>query len=176
MRLAARFAVLALLAFAPLGCGGGASGESEGERAQKVAAQRAAQQRAAEEEWRTGFGTWSASMIQPALGVSRVMGDSLELVLEDDPATRRRLNTHLTALRACTKKLERLGRAPTRFRRARGTAVEACGHIEAGAGLVDIGIDAYQGGLGEGLLSRAATSIGKGVQLLGTADKRLPPP
>lgn len=174
MRSAARLTVLALLALALMGCGGGDSGEFEAERAQRVAAQKAAQQRAAEDEWRTGFGAWSASMIQPALGVSGVMGDSLELVLEDDPATRRRLNTHLAALRACTKRLERLGRAPTRFRRARGTAVEACGHLEAGSALVDLGIDAYQGGLGEGLLSRAATSIGKGVVLLGTANKRLP--
>ena len=176
MRPAALFWILAALVLALTGCAGGDSGESEAERAQRIAAQKAAQQRAAEDEWRAGFGAWSASMLPPALGVSTVMTDSLDLVLEGDPAIRRRLDPHLNALRRCTRRLERLGRPPSRFRRARATAASACDHLTAGAELVDLGIEAYQGGLGEGLLSRAATSIGKGVELLGTANKRLPPP
>lgn len=166
--------VLTLMAFALVGCGGD-SGAAEAEQAKRVAVQRAEQRRAAEQRWRAGLREWSLSMMQPALGVSGVMTDSLSLVLEGDPATRRRLNSHLADLRRCTKQLAGIGRVPTRFRRARGTAANACARLEAGAALVDLGIEAYQGGLGEGLLSRAATSIGKGVELLGTANNRLPP-
>jgi hypothetical protein len=167
--------LVALLASAILGCGGsGASGAKE--RAKAAEAARVAR-RAAERRWRTSFREWSLSMMQPALGVSGVMGEtaSLNLILEGDPATRDRLDVHLNALGRCTKSLRAVGPAPARVRRARATAVNACGHLEAGAALVDIGIDAYQGGLGEGLLTRAAGSISKGVGLLGTASERLPP-
>ena len=166
---------MALLGSAILGCGGsGDSGAKEREKAAEAA--RVAQQ-AAEQRWRTGLREWSLSMMQPALGVSGVMSESatLNLVLEGDSTIRSRLDIHLNALGRCTESLRAVGKAPVRFRRARATAVNACGQLEAGAALVDLGIGAYQDGLGEGLLTEAATSISKGVGLLGTANERLPP-
>lgn len=174
MRLLACLLV-ALLASAILGCGG--SGKSDADKRAEAAKAAAAQQRLAEQRWRTGLREWSLSIMQPALGVSGVMGEdaTLTLILDGDRATRQRLDAHLSALGRCTESLRALGQAPARFRPARATAVNACGHLEAGAALVDIGIEAFQGGLGEGLLTRAAGSISKGVGLLGTANERLPP-
>jgi hypothetical protein len=157
-------------------CGGTKTAPTHALEAQRTAAQEAAKRRAAEESWVSDFRALAASMLPPALGVSTVMGNSLNLVLNGDPATRRRLETHLAALGACSKRLGRLGHVPVRFRRAGETAASACGHLEAGAALVDVGIKAYQRGLGEGLLTRAASSIGKGVELFGTATKRLSVP
>lgn len=174
MRLSACLLV-ALLTSAILGCGG--SGKSQANEREEAAEAAKVARQAAEQQWRTGLREWSLSMMQPALGVSGVMGESasLDLVLVGDRATRGRLDAQLNALRRCSESLRAVGKAPARFRRARATAVNACGQLEAGAELVDLGIDAYQGGLGEGLLTRAAASISKGVELLGTANERLPP-
>lgn len=164
-----------LLASAILGCGG--SGKSDAKDQAKEAEAASVVRHAAEQRWRTGLREWSLSMMQPALGVSGVMGESatLNLILEGDSATRRRLDIHLSALGRCTESLRAVGKAPARFRRARATAASACAQLEAGAALVDLGIGVYQDGLGEGLLTRAASSISKGVGLLGTANERLPP-
>ena len=164
--------VLALV-FGGSACGG--EDKAAKERAERERA--AAALRQADARYRTRFQAWSTSALQPALRVSGIFANpsSLDLLLNGDPATRHELNVELRKLRGCSDAVERIGTPPARFRRARATAMSACAHFEAGASLVDVGLGAAQGGLGAGLLSRAANELRKGTELVGAANERLPP-
>ncbi len=172
------------------GCGGSGESGDDRDRAESIEAAQAKEQakaqakaerrRAVETRWREGLTEWSAAMLQPALRVSGLFsGESLTLLLEGDPGVRAELDAELTKLKGCSEAVERIGTTPTRLRPARTTAMKACGSLEAGASLVEIGLSSVaQGGpaVGGGLLTRAATTISKGVDLLGQATSKLPPP
>lgn len=120
-------------------------------------------------------------MLQPALRVSGLFSDeaSLTLLLDGDPALRAELDAELAKLKGCSDEVEEIGTTPTRFRPARNTAMKACDNLAAGAALVEIGLSAVSEGgpeFGGGLLTRAGDTLTKGVDLLGQATSKLPPP
>ncbi len=160
------------------GCGGATGSDDEAARAETVAAaeQKLAQRRAAEARWREGFAGWSASALYAAEAVTGTFTNThtLTLVLNGDPQARAELNTKLAQLKTCSRDVERLGKAPARFREVRAGAMRACAHLEAGASLVRLGLEALPEPLGEGLLERGANELGAGTQLVLEASGSLP--
>jgi hypothetical protein len=148
------------------GCGSG-----RGAQVTTTGPSRAEARKAAEAKWKSGLQAWSRSMLQPVLAVSGQLGsaDSFNRLAQGDRATRRKLTPELNKLGTCTATVKAIGAPPVRFDRTRATALSGCAHLEAGAALVETGLDAVTGGLGSGLLTRAAAQLNRGTRLLRTA-------
>jgi len=121
-----------------------------------------------------GIQQWSMSMLNPALQISSIFTNqqSLNALLSGDASARKSLTVPLSALKACSQKLARLGMPPPQYAPARNAAKAACAHFEGGAGLIEIGLDAAGNGLGSGLLTRGANQISDGMNGIATAVRR----
>jgi hypothetical protein len=124
--------------------------------------------------YRTEIRQWALSMVAPALQVSTMFSSqqNLEALLSRNAQARSSLDIQLNKLKMCTASVAKLGNAPPQYAKARTAAKAACARFEAGAALIEVGIDAASNGLGSGLLTRGANQISNGMTEAAAAVRR----